>query len=260
MIRTKDLFLFVVTLLFLGLAITATVWWQGIHQTPATTTPTFSSGQAVVTASVVPTTPINRAALIATFKEKIAADTSSIVPEPSVPGTTVAAPAASDQQTAVAKVDRCTAPDDTLPYVARWPLTDNTLTVAEGARLVQHTEMTTVASSSASSSPQVTVTTLLQLPLQPVTSATPHCVPSDIVGVSTSGYLLYNTDLRPYRTATADTLIGYARDGYPIYGPYTGTVDQCGGYQSPTGYRYTLSPDRNYMIGCFVAPPQQFHL
>lgn len=256
MLKTRDLFLFVVSLIFLGLLITATIWWQAAHQTVVhTTTPNFTNKESVVSASSVPQQPMDRAALIASFKEKIAADTSTIVPQPSVPDTSVA-PTEPTSPSNQATIKHCTGADDTLSRVAKWPLSGVSFKVVEGARLVQYSAPPTNATTSSA----LVTTTLLQLPAEPTPAATPHCVPSAIVGVSTNGYLLYNTDVRPYRTATADTLVGYARDGYPIYGPYDGPVDQCGGYQTPSGYRYSLSPNRNYMIGCFTGTPQPFHL
>lgn len=98
--------------------------------------------------------------------------------------------------------------------------------------------------------------TLIQLPLYPIKSASPTCLDSGIVGVTLAGSLIFNSDAPAYAYTGQDELIGYARDGFPIYGQYSGEVDACGGYQGPNGYRYTTARDRTFMIGCFAGIPR----
>jgi hypothetical protein len=86
----------------------------------------------------------------------------------------------------------------------------------------------------------------------------PQCVPSEVVGVTLSGSLMFNSDASFYRGYGQEYLIGYARDGFPIYGYYEGPVDSCGGYMHSSGYRYTVSPNRDHIIGCFMAPWSAF--
>lgn len=66
-------------------------------------------------------------------------------------------------------------------------------------------------------------------------------------------------------TATASPLIGYALDGFPIYGPYNstghlqignssterGNLDDCNFDESSS--RYHMTPNPPYVVGCFVA-------
>jgi len=96
------------------------------------------------------------------------------------------------------------------------------------------------------------------MPLSPTRRQDSQCLPSEIIGVTTEGSLMFNSDAILYHTRNQDELLGYARDGFPIYGNYKGETDECGGYNHAIGYRYTISDNRNYTIGCFGAQPMPF--
>ena len=186
----------------------------------------------------------------------------TVTPHPSVSNTIVVGATATTPATdnSSVKLTNCPFPDDSIAYVPEWPIYDVSVATREGARIVYtgidvQTSSTTAAGGV---STQSVIKTLLQLPVNPQKSAAPNCVPSDVVGVTPHGTLIFNHDVTAYRSAGADTLIGYARDGFPIYGNYTGQTDRCGGYQSATGYRYTIAPDRKFILGCFVGTPQKF--
>ena len=85
-------------------------------------------------------------------------------------------------------------------------------------------------------------------------------MPSEVIGVTNGGVLMFNGDVNSYRKIPENALIGYARDGFPIYGVYKEKVDECGGYDHPSGYRYTVSTQRDYIIGCYVGSVQKFSL
>ncbi len=269
MIRTRDLVLFVLCLLVLVLAIMVTVLREGgrvatsldVSAIPLT---------GPEGAEVVAGTELDRAGNLARLREKLARDTSSVTPAPDtfvedVPPEETDTPIAEDVPTSAR---RCLYPDDVLPKIAAWPIGSVRVAVVGNER-VAYTEETILVASSASTSPdtetpsevpEVVRTELLALPINPVSLPTASCVPSDVIGVTPSGTLLLNNDARIWQKVNADTLIGYARDGYPIYGRYDGEVDACGGYQHPSGYRYTIGGDRSHIVGCFVATPQSFSL
>ena len=73
-----------------------------------------------------------------------------------------------------------------------------------------------------------------------------------------NGQLIFNGEVSAYQGRGNNELIGYARDGYPIYGLTAGEVDACGGLETPAGYRYVVSSDRSHLLGCYKAAPQTF--
>lgn len=277
MIRSRDLFIFVAVLLFLCLGILIT-------HLKATYFPLFLGSPVVFNVDANATTTFvaiassktdNRASTIERLKNALAKNTEVIQVNPSVEETAV-------ETVTETNVDRddsssagtsssilsCGATDDSLAYMSRWPRSAVRIEISNGMRLIVHTEEKATpalfASSTASTS-EITkkdsvVTTLLRMEMYPRIQGAPSCVPSTIVGVTSLGALLSNSDASFYKSTAADVLIGYARDGFPVYGLYQGEVDACGGYMHPEGYRYTISKDRNFILGCFVGSPSSFNL
>ncbi|MGA8259532.1 MAG: YHYH protein [Arenicellales bacterium] len=144
---------------------------------------------------------------------------------------------------------------------------------------------------------------LLRLPLNPRPAAEPTCVPMGMIGFTTDGVAVYNAVDAGGRDAAAHEvqdrcnghpqeagqyhyhspspcmpnektsgLVGYALDGYGIYGmkdPGTGRIlhdddlDACHGTTSPVMwngrrvdmYHYVLTEEYPYTIGCFRGTP-----
>ena len=69
---------------------------------------------------------------------------------------------------------------------------------------------------------------------------------------------MYNNEASFYRGFGSEYLIGYARDGFPIYGYYEGSTDACGGYEHASGYRYTVTPTNDNLLQCFSGQPAPF--
>ncbi len=265
MIRTRDLVFFLTCLVVLALAILFTLarqqaptWSVGFD---VASIPEFVSGGGVTTGSE---TAVDRAANVARLREKLALDTSSITPQPDtfvedIPITETDAP-----QAPTHTVDRCLYPDDVLPRIAAWPM-GHVRVAVEGSYRVAYSESAAAmptsadeASTTTEQAAEMVRTTYLALPVVPTALPVASCVPSEVVGVTGSGILLLNSDAAIWRNVDSESLIGYARDGYPIYGRYEGEVDECGGYLSGTGYRYSIGAERPFMIGCFKATPQSF--
>lgn len=270
MIRTRDLVLFLVCLVFLGVLIVSTVFTD--DSTPVLTVTDWEVSIDEVLAlggESTATTPMDRTANIARLREKIAANTSSITPQPDtfVEDVIISEVDASNPADSAAPgVRSCLYLDDVLPKLANWPLSGVRVQVIGGARTVSYSEALTIESATdaaATSTTAVTETitnTIASLPLFPTKSPTPSCVPSEVIGVTSGGTMMFNTDASIWLNVDQNTLVGYARDGYPIYGRYDGELDVCGGYDHPAGYRYSVSSDRSYIIGCFTATPQSFNL
>ncbi len=273
MIRTRDVFLFVTVLVFLLVAIgNVLLFSNSDKKVEEETFVAFISGNNDGTAITTIRT-LDREKNIQRLKEKIANSSELVTPSPSVESAiNSSSDTVSSQLDSSSGVQRCLYPDDALALVPRWPLKDVEVGVAEGARVV--TQLVTLEApnilgqqgTSSTSTPKVvpsvqnTTRTLLQMPIIPIKNTEVSCVPSEVVGVTLRGLLIFNGDVNAYRGASSETLIGYARDGFPIYGMYDGEVDACGGYDSSTGYRYTLSPDRDYVVGCYVGTPQKLSL
>lgn len=257
MIRSKDLVLFVVILFFLGIAIFATlahsIVSNGASQDQQVA---FVASDDVQHSAYTEEKVLDRTSEVQRLREKLASENVVVEAVPSVE-----TPVEDDEpsESGAGELLLCPALENTLAYARTWPLKDVRVLSQGSSRIVAqvtYTQKQTHASSSATTSvsmPQEELKTLLQLPLQPIQTAQTNCVPGEIVGVTTSGSLMFNNDARLYRNRGSEELLGYARDGYPIYGLYQGQTDECGGYVASGGYRYSISAERDYIIGCFTA-------
>jgi hypothetical protein len=96
---------------------------------------------------------------------------------------------------------------------------------------------------------------LLQLPLRTFPSGSQTCLSNNIVGVALDGSLIRNDDYGVYGIFGEETLIGYALDGFPIYGQSGIKLDTCGGVMVNGSYQYFLSKDREGVLGCYSGLP-----
>ncbi len=218
--------------------------------------------------AVSPEHKLDRQLIIERLREKIANSEQSIQPVPSVESPEIITHPSSVHN--VVQLQKCFDTDDTLSYVSKWPFNQVQTRIENGQRVyfVEHWEDMTDQINLHSEidevilNTQVTTTSdiVFQIPVAPVKKAQPLCVPSEIIGVDLNGFLIFNSSVATYSAFDSDTLIGYARDGFPIYGVYKGEVDKCGGYNHVSGYRYSISPDRDFILGCYVAIPKQFNL
>lgn len=263
MIRTRDLVLFVLSLLVLVLAIVVTTL-----STTKQTTPTLSTGtedNTSYTAIAPPTSVLDRGAILNRLRELIARDTSLTDAFQNVEPTANEATSSDQTSTLIgSQPTYCLYPDDVLPRLGSWPLTGIQITTDGINRqlIVKDNNASTPVLMATGTAPQVTVepATLITFPVLPTKLDQPACLPSEVVGVTNTGVMIFNAEIKQWLSVPANTLIGYARDGYPIYGSYEGEVDVCGGYDHPAGYRYTIGRDRPYLLGCFTATPQSFTL
>lgn len=82
------------------------------------------------------------------------------------------------------------------------------------------------------------------------------CISSDVIGIALDGSLIRNNEHGVYGVFGEGTLIGYALDGYPIYGQTSSlATDSCGAVSIDGAYRYYLSLERPGVIGCFRGTP-----
>jgi len=95
-----------------------------------------------------------------------------------------------------------------------------------------------------------------RIPLRTGPSGTSACLSSDVIGIAVDGSLIRNDEKALYTVFGGDTLVGYALDGFPIYGVTPGvSTDQCGGAVVGGTYRYVLDGERAGLINCFGGAP-----
>ncbi len=255
MIRTRDFILFVITFCFLVLAIIFTVTsHRGGFLSVAFNETTSQDAGGVIEIEEV-SEEETRQSTIARLREKIknAPILSSSAPSVVTPDVVIASSSESESGSLEETVDgtvvalqMCPGATDGLTVAQAWPRTGVTVSEVEGVRVATYTDA-------------MGVKQLLLLPLYPNPSGQ-NCLTSEIIGLTKTGSLIFNSDAIAYQASGAETLIGYALDGVAIYGLYTGVTDACGGYDHPSGYRYSLSPERPFMIGCYMASPAMFSL
>lgn len=101
--------------------------------------------------------------------------------------------------------------------------------------------------------------TVLELPLRIRPVAVKSCIQSDVIGIALDGSLIRNDEYGLYGIFGKDTQIGYALDGFPIYGTNDGVrTDACGGTIDLGEYRYYLSAEREGVLGCYSGVPVKF--
>jgi hypothetical protein len=268
MIRTKDLFLFLVTIVFLLVAIGSTVFMQSRDKGQVGTTslgladPTQGEFEVDV---VEGTTSVSRAERLASMRQKIAADADLFIAKSTVDARVEEVQSeegsGSTEETDGLADTEC---GPAVPYQVEWEPANILTKTTEGVR-VYYTEQeiaVEVASTSGSTTTMVQMTTRqeiprLQLPLRPVLSENSHCARYDLVAVASDGSLIKNNEYDVYSIFSEQTLIGYALDGWPIYGTTNKELDECGGRLDGQSYAYYLEgpAGRERIIECFVSDP-----
>lgn len=131
-----------------------------------------------------------------------------------------------------------------------WDAREIKMQVSEGARIFYRAGAVTTVGSTTTAAKEV----LARLPIRNSGSGS-YCVPSDVIGITENGYLIYNTDVSLFASYGANTLIGYALDGLPIYGASAVKTDECGGAVVGGKYRYVLDSARSTVIACYASTP-----
>lgn len=253
LLSTRNFLLYLLLVGFLVVGVTTTVLVKQSPQEATVIVGVQSETEPTYEAEAVVPEKLDRAERLASMRAKIAALGDSIfaAPEPDVvPDAPVVTP---EEETPRTEPLLCSSYQ---PETKPWNPGQVTFTVVEGARLV--TRAVEVATTTASGTPFTSVETevLLQLPLRSAPLGTPSCLPTDVVGIAKDGSLIRNNEVKLYTVFGADTLVGYALDGFPIYGTGSGTVlDSCGGTSTLGQYRYYLDAKRTHIVNCFAGEP-----
>lgn len=265
LLRTKNFLLYLLSIAFLVLAIAATtvVNWQSTGG-GAQASEKFVVGDDVAYSAITSTsTSLDRIARAATLRDKIAASgIATQFSQPSISETETDLPSESSGETtetvaAVAATGAIANCATYQPTTSLWNPTAVEFLVVEGARLVyREIQKPTIEMDASSSVPTKEKEVLLQLPLRTTPTGPPHCIPTDVVAIAMDGSLIRNNENKLYGVFGAETLIGYALDGFSVYGENTNvTVDVCGGAVVSGEYRYYVSATRESVLGCFAGQP-----
>lgn len=244
MFRTRDFILLFSTIMFLMMAIGTTLINQGWANDSSKTATLNPETQQQYVATIAGSAEISRAERITQMRSKISQESfvSEVLPEEveqeELEATTTGE-VADDQLMGVVQ---CPA---YRPYVSFWDARGLSLVESEGARVLTRGEV------SSTSIPEVA----LQLPAPVVPSNNPSCLGSDVIGIANDGSLIRNDEMPLYSIFGSETLLGYALDGFPIYGTGVAEADSCGGLMVGGQYRYQLNSSRQTVLNCFAAAP-----
>lgn len=260
--RTRDYFLFILTIAFLVIGIGATVadtyreggFFDSEHPLQFVS----EEGEVERTATQPETGSETRADRLASLRAKIAAGGLLTLAPPESP---VATAVSSETMTDVPPEEqveiRCS---NYVAFSGSWP-SNIMIEEVEGARVLY------VDSLQATTSPAGTSTVvapyvparevIVELPVRTSSFGAINCIYTDVIGIARDGSLIRNNNVGAYAIFGSGILLGYALDGYPIYGSGTGATDSCGGVTIAGQYRYQISGDRQTIINCYSGVPVQ---
>lgn len=255
MFRTRDFLLLFSTIMFLLVAIGGTLLSRsGAGEQTATVLEFVADTPQEFSAEVYEPEKLPREERLATMRQKIAESTevSWLAPE-------VAEPTVEEVEEEPVVVEEESASimlcSNHQRYQGLWVPQEVQFLEQEGARLVYREVSPAPIPGPDTPVLEAQKEVLLQLPLRPTPLAQPACLDTDVVGIAQDGSLIRNTETGLYSVFGENTLIGYARDGYPIYGVTVASTDACGGAMVAGAYRYYLSEQRETVLNCFSAQP-----
>lgn len=256
MLRTRDYFLLLVVIIFLLVAIGTTAITR--------TSPLGENGNADITFGTESPTEFSaeisggiettRSERLFALREKIQTDSNlSLYAQPEPEEVPVAEEVVPENNSGITEEIRCPQYAAVAPA---WNTTGVKVEVIEGLRLVYRENQSppqAAGTSSVAVSPSKDI--LLKLPVRTASQGSTNCIPSTVIGVTIGGSLIKNSDAGLYAPFGEGTILGYALDGYPIYGTSAAAVDACGGRTVGGQYRYQLSADRETILNCFSGLP-----
>ena len=248
MIRTKDFLVFILAVVFLFLGIANTVdfgqensWWSGLGLVA-----NVGEYEAVVPERVV----MDKAKNLQDMRDKVSESNLLSLAVSEEEQAKVKEDESTDEgvdEVMVGEIKKCANYSN---YTPVWSPAGLKFEVVEGARIVYRDKALELASSSSLDISEREV--VLQLPLRVTPAGSGNCLNSSIIGIALDGSLIANDNYSAYKIFGGETLIGYALDGFPIYGLNDSVeTDKCGGVYDGQ-YRYYLSSKREGMIGCFA--------
>lgn len=263
MFRTRDYILVFTTVVFLLSAIGVTIWKQQSTEPVVIESLILAEVEEQnYTAEVYLPESLSREERLAEMRQKIAESGELSF---SSPEADLEADSEVLEETLVLEVEENSTEVKLCPgyiiYSGLWPASVVKVEVVEGARVVYQevaldsSLAATTTTSSVVLAPQTEKDILLQLPIRTSPMPSAACLASDVIGVAQDGSLIRNNEARLYGVFGSDTLIGYALDGFPIYGVAEVPSDACGGQVINGQYGYYLSAERETVLNCFSSIP-----
>lgn len=250
MIRTRDFFLYVATVVFLLAGIGVTVISDKSRQVLESFSPIDFMEANVPTSAILTSGENDREANLARLKSKIAAGEGVVISAPPVFTSVDSNPSTTEPTLGEGRATplTCASWSSQSDAVVNWPQSGVKIKEVEGARLV-YTEVINGTTTEEK--------VLLQLPVRQVRSAGDSCIDGPYIGVTLAGELIGNDDAAKFINSSETVHLGYALDGFPIYGRKTSAtdLDSCGGAATSLGYRYYLRANDNFILGCFAGLP-----
>ena len=131
-------------------------------------------------------------------------------------------------------------------YSGFWDARGLTVSVVEGGKTI------TRASIDSSLPPEL----ILQLPAGTSAGGNSTCLSSDVIGIANDGSLIRNDEAALYSIFGSQIIVGYALDGFPIYGGQApAVVDLCGGATVNGQYAYYTNGEAAGILSCFSGSP-----
>ena len=260
MIRTRDFFLYVLTVVFLLLAIGATYVAKDDVLGREVTVPAFDDEVQFAEGGELSTPAVmSREERLSALRDKIAAGEGELISAPPVFTSVdqVAAEETVPTEEAVAG-DMSTAllcaPGVQYPSKVA-PAELVTRSALEGEERVFYTlrvEETVVGSSTEES---VVEEPLFALPVRSIRSTFDTCIAAAPVAYSPTGRAIALQDVA--FDQGPNSLVGYTIDGFELYGVATPDMelDTCGGHYVNGVYRYQVQTGADAVIGCFAGVP-----
>ena len=239
MIRTRNFVIYMALLVFVLYGIGTTLLYQFMSDEPMDIVKVdFEEGGGVAGVVAHQKTDF-RQENIERLKTKLAAGGGEISAGPPV-FTSVDETPEPEEFTEERVLVRCGGYVDRSLGASAWPASGVEQSLVEGARLFKD------------SSGEI----LLQLPLTPIKQGGATCVSQNVIGVGVDGSLLTNDGVKVRNYAPLQ-LIGYALDGFPIYGPRLDDIplDGCGGIDGATGYQYHVRNAEDFILACYSGIP-----
>jgi hypothetical protein len=254
--RTKDFLVFILTVAFLVVGIAATAKTNVAKHEQSASVGLFGlPSEEISYVAVLPESEADkRPSRLAALREKIAGMIIKVEVAATEPAEEV-----TKIPTTQGAVNVCSNFTKINP---NWSTNDLLFEVVEGARIIYRNVLVPAVVDSLGqivASSTMSKAVALQLPLRTFPLVEKTCLGTDIIGVAQDGSLMRNDEHALYKVFGSETLIGYALDGFPIYGLYINAkADECGGVSESTGYRYYLSPEREGILGCYSGIPVTF--
>lgn len=246
MIRTRDFFLLITIIVFLlvGIGSTLAVQYFSVDVVKTETATFVLSEDEVHLAKQTDAVGAARAKRLQDLRQKIAdGATLYIYEEEPVEEAVV------DVTDEIVEVQLCSS---YRVYQKAWNPSGLIFREVEGARLL-YREIAAQVLASTTIPAEREVLVQLAIPTNPLNNKS--CLQSDVVGLTIGGGLIRNNEFSTYAAFGPSMLIGYALDGFPIYGGGDSDLDSCGGRVVNGQYRYQVSTERASVLQCYSGLP-----